>query len=125
MHFNTKARGQTLEELLIDGFSVCLGNEHGDAAVAGCLRRACDCLKLMVRCRVGRPNFEPKRKLIRAKANRDNGQRAEIANTRIMSDLPPSYDSAQSARPTINFPILTELHGKRVVLGTILISLVV
>ena len=42
-----------------------------------------------------------------------------------MSDLPPSYDAAQPARPTINFPILTEVHGKRGVLGILLlISLV-
>jgi len=34
-----------------------------------------------------------------------------------MSDLPPSYDASQPARPTINFPVLSELHGKRVVLG--------
>jgi len=34
-----------------------------------------------------------------------------------MTDLPPAYDAAGPSRPTINFPILQELHGKRVVLG--------
>lgn len=34
-----------------------------------------------------------------------------------MTDAPPSYDASRPGRPTINFPVLTELHGKRVVLG--------
>jgi len=35
-----------------------------------------------------------------------------------MSEAPPSYDSSRPSRPAINFPILRELHGKRVVLAS-------
>lgn len=39
--------GSTFEEFLVDGLSVCLGDEHGDAAVeVG--RGACDCSKFSV-----------------------------------------------------------------------------
>jgi hypothetical protein len=34
-----------------------------------------------------------------------------------MSDEPPSYESSGPSRPAINYPILTELYGKRVILG--------
>jgi len=35
-----------------------------------------------------------------------------------MTDEPPSYDAARPTQPAINFPILRELHGKRVVLAS-------
>lgn len=42
-----------------------------------------------------------------------------ISGLDTMTDEPPSYDSSRPSRPTINFPIIRELHGKRVVLGNI------
>jgi hypothetical protein len=38
---SVKQTRDTFEELLVDGLSVCLRDEHGDA---GAWKRACDCL---------------------------------------------------------------------------------
>jgi hypothetical protein len=40
-----------------------------------------------------------------------------VQHTTAMSDKPPSYDVSRANKLKFDFPILKELHGKRVVLG--------